>query len=118
VHALIALVAAAAVLALLGFGFGTVPPLGPALDPARGAWTSAAGGGLPRSQTLHLPGLAHPVSVSFTAQGVPSIQAGSLADLPGLPTCPPTSSSCGSACCRPPSGSGRTPPGPALRARR
>src|SRR5579875_729799 len=81
VHAAIALAAAVVVLALLGFGFGTVPPLGPALDPARGAWTSAAGGNLPRSQTLHLPGLAHPVSVSFTTQGVPSIHARSLADL-------------------------------------
>jgi penicillin G amidase len=81
VNALAALVAAVVVLALLGFGFGTIPALGPALDPARGAWTSAAGGNLPRSQTLELPGLAHPVSVSYTAQGVPSIHAASLPDL-------------------------------------
>ncbi|MGH3155664.1 MAG: penicillin acylase family protein, partial [Streptosporangiaceae bacterium] len=81
VNALAALVAAAVVLALLGFGYGTIPPLGPTLDPARGAWTSAAGGGLPHTQTLNLPGLAHPVSVSFTRDGVPSIRASSLADL-------------------------------------
>jgi penicillin amidase len=81
VNALAALVAAIVVLALLGFGYGTIPPLGPTLDPARGAWTSAAGGGLPHTQTLKLPGLAHPVSVSFTRDGVPSIRASSLADL-------------------------------------
>jgi penicillin G amidase len=80
VHILVALCASAAVLALLAFGYGTVPALGPALDPGHGVWTSAAGGELPRSQTLALPGLARPVSVSFTSQGVPSIRAHSARD--------------------------------------
>jgi penicillin amidase len=80
-HALIALVVAAAVLAVLGFGYGTIPALGPALDPARGAWTSAAGGNLPRSQTLRIAGLDQPASVSYTRQGVPSIRAASQHDL-------------------------------------
>ncbi|HEY1914456.1 MAG TPA: penicillin acylase family protein [Streptosporangiaceae bacterium] len=81
VHVLIALVVAAAVLGVLGFGYGTIPPLGAALDPARGAWTSAAGGNLPHDQTLRIAGLDHPVSVSFSAQGVPSIRAASQHDL-------------------------------------
>lgn len=33
----------ALLLGVLGFGYGGIPALGPALDPGRGAWTSAAG---------------------------------------------------------------------------
>jgi penicillin amidase len=36
---------------------------------------------LPHSQTLSIPGLEHPVSVHFTAQGVPSIRAADDSDL-------------------------------------
>jgi penicillin G amidase len=80
IHAVIALCASAAVLVLLAFGYGPVPALGRALDPGHGAWTSA-GGGLPvRSQTLTLPGLAHPVTVAFTSHGVPSIRAADASD--------------------------------------
>ena len=39
-----AVVVSAALLGVLGFGYGTIPALGPALDPGRGAWTSASGG--------------------------------------------------------------------------
>src|SRR6201994_20682 len=60
---------------VLAAGFGTIPPLGAALDPGNGAWTSASGGRLPGPETLRLTGLQHPVTVTFTAQGVPSIQA-------------------------------------------
>jgi penicillin amidase len=63
------------VLGLLAFGFGPVPALGPALVPGHGAWASAAGGTLPVSQTLIVPGLAHPVAVSFTSQGIASVRA-------------------------------------------
>ena len=35
-------------LAVLGFGYGGIPALGPALDPGEGAWMSAAGGGRAR----------------------------------------------------------------------
>jgi hypothetical protein len=38
-----ALAASVVLLGALGFGFGPIPALGPALDPGRGAWTSAAG---------------------------------------------------------------------------
>jgi penicillin G amidase len=79
-HAVIALCVSAAVLALLAFGYGPVPALGRALDPGHGAWTSAEGGLLPRSQALTLPGLSQPVAVAFTSHGVPSIRAGDLSD--------------------------------------
>jgi penicillin amidase len=68
-------------LAVLGFGYGTIPALGPALDPGRGAWTSAAGGAPVRTQTLAVAGLQHPVTVGFTAQGVPAIRAASDRDM-------------------------------------
>jgi penicillin amidase len=57
-----------------------VPALGRALDPGHGAWASAAGGLPVRSRTLTLPGLAHPVRVTFTAHGVPSIRAAGQGD--------------------------------------
>ncbi len=75
IHAVIALCASAAVLGLLAFGYGQIPALGPALVPGHGAWTSSAGGKLPVSQTLTLPGLARPASVSYTSQGLTAISA-------------------------------------------
>ena len=77
----IPLLACAALLGVLAAGYGTVPALGPALDPGRGVWTSATGGELPHSQALHLAGLAHPVQVSFTSHGVPSVRAASQHDV-------------------------------------
>jgi penicillin G amidase len=76
-----ALVVSALLLGVLGFGYGGIPALGPALDPGRGAWTSASGGQPVSSERLHVPGLTGPVTVSFSAQGVPSISAGSTYDL-------------------------------------
>lgn len=70
----------AAVLGLCAAGYAAVPALGPALDPGHGAWASAAGGQLPRSQTLTLPGLARPAAVSFSSQGIARINAGSEHD--------------------------------------
>ncbi len=71
----------AVLLGVLAFGYATVPALGPALDPGRGVWTSASGGELPRSGPLSLPGLDHPVQVSFTSHGVPSVRADSQHDV-------------------------------------
>src|SRR5580693_1800128 len=68
-------------LGVLGFGYGTIPALGPALDPGRGAWTSAAGGEPVRSQPLHVPGLRQAVTVSFTKQGVASVGAATDHDM-------------------------------------
>ena len=58
--ALGALVVSALLLGILGFGYGTIPALGPALDPGRGAWTSAYDGTPVTSQALHVPGLTPP----------------------------------------------------------
>jgi penicillin G amidase len=76
-----AVCASVLLLGVLGFGYGTIPALGPALDPGRGAWTSAAGGEPVRSETLSLTGLQQSVTVSFTKQGVASISADSDHDL-------------------------------------
>ena len=65
----------AVLLWVMAAGFGTVPPLGAVLDAGRGAWTSAAGGRPVTSQTLRLPGLQHPVSVTYTTQGIASVRA-------------------------------------------
>ena len=70
-----AVLVSAVLLWVMAAGFGTVPPLGAALDAGRGAWTSAAGGRPATSQTLRLPGLQHPVSVTYTAQGIASVRA-------------------------------------------
>ena len=80
-NAVAAVVVSAALLGVLGFGYGTIPALGPALDPGRGAWTSASGGQPAGSQTLHVPGLTAPVSVSFSSQGLASIDAANTHDL-------------------------------------
>ena len=81
IRVLIPLLVSAVLLGVLAFGYGPVPPLGPALDPGRGVWTSASGAALPKSGALTLPGLAHPVQVSFTSHGVPSVRATSQHDL-------------------------------------
>src|SRR5215467_7577179 len=75
INVLAALLVPAAVLALFAVGFGPVPALGRALVPGHGAWASAPGGQPIHSQTLSLPGLAHPVSVTFTGHGVASVRA-------------------------------------------
>src|ERR1700749_2807010 len=80
-NAAAALVVSAALLGVLGFGYGTIPALGPALDPGRGAWTSASGGQPAGSQALRVPGLTAPVSVSFSSQGLASIDAANTHDL-------------------------------------
>ena len=76
-----AVVVSALLLGVLGFGYGGIPALGPVLDPGRGAWTSASGGQPVSSQRLHVPGLNGPVTVSYTAQGLASISAGTTHDV-------------------------------------
>ena len=80
INVLAALLVSAAVLALFAVGYGPVPALGRALVPGHGAWASAPGGQPIHSQTLSLPGLAHPVSVAFTSHGVASVRAADEAD--------------------------------------
>ncbi|HTU74490.1 MAG TPA: penicillin acylase family protein [Trebonia sp.] len=76
-----AVLVSAALLGLMGFGYRTIPALGPALDPGRGAWTSAAGGTPVTSQALRVPGLTGPVTVSYTKDGLASISASDTSDL-------------------------------------
>jgi len=56
----VALAVSACLLALFGFGIGTVPALGPALVPGHGAWRSGADATLPIRQSLSLAGVASP----------------------------------------------------------
>ena len=81
INLVLALVVSAALLVLLGAGYRVIPALGPALDPGRGAWASAADATPPHSQSLRLPGLARPAEVSYTSQGLASISAASDRDL-------------------------------------
>jgi penicillin amidase len=81
VNLVAAVVVSALLLGVLGFGYGAIPALGPVLDPGRGAWTSASGGQPVSSERLTVAGLSSPVTVSFSAQGVASISAGSTHDL-------------------------------------
>jgi penicillin G amidase len=80
INLVLAVVVSTALLVLLGVGFRVIPALGPALDPGRGAWASAAQATTPHSQSLRLPGLAQPAQVSFTSQGLASISAASDRD--------------------------------------
>jgi penicillin amidase len=76
-----AVVVSALLLGVLGFGYGTIPALGPALDPGRGAWTSASDGTPVTSHALSVPGLIKPATISFTKEGLASISAGDDHDL-------------------------------------
>ena len=76
-------IAAVVLAALLYAGFrpsGPVPPLGPLLDPANGAWAGASATVFPAVQTLSIPGLAKPVEVLIDDRGVPHIFAESELD--------------------------------------
>jgi len=80
-------VGVAGALALLGGalfvghrGVAPLPPLGPLLDPVRGAWGAVAYASLPESAAVELPGLAAGVEVRYDQRGVPHIFATSEAD--------------------------------------
>jgi penicillin amidase len=81
VDAVAAVAFSAVLIGVLGFGYGAIPALGPALDPGRGAWTSASGGQPVSAQTLRVPGLTAPVAVSFSQAGLASIDARNIHDL-------------------------------------
>ncbi|HUD39052.1 MAG TPA: penicillin acylase family protein [Streptosporangiaceae bacterium] len=79
-NVIIAMGAVLAVLVVAGAGFGAVPAVGRVLDPGHGAWMAAAGGQLPTSQSLRLPGLTSKVTVSFDRQGIATIDAANEGD--------------------------------------
>jgi penicillin amidase len=72
--------ASAVVLVLCGAGFAGLPALGRVLDPGTGAWSSAAGGELPRTQVLTLPGLRGRATVSLGRRGLATVEAGRMSD--------------------------------------
>ena len=76
-----AVVAAAALLYAAFFGAGPLPALGPAFNPATGAWTMAADAASYGPQTLHLTGLTQPARVVLEADGTAHIVAATDHDL-------------------------------------
>lgn len=56
-------------------GVGPLPPLGPLLDPVRGAWGAVATTELAPSATAAIPGLGASVEVRYDVRGVPHIFA-------------------------------------------
>ncbi|MCC6770334.1 MAG: penicillin acylase family protein [Gemmatimonadaceae bacterium] len=61
-------------------GAGPLPPLGPFLDPVRGAWGAVAYAALPDSALHGIPGLGAAVEVRYDTRGVPHIFAASEED--------------------------------------
>jgi penicillin G amidase len=76
-----AVVTSAVLLGVLAVGYGPIPALGSALDPGHGAWMSMDGGTAVSSESLRVSGLAKPVAVSFTKDGLASIDANNMDDL-------------------------------------
>jgi penicillin amidase len=71
-------IAALVLAALLFIGFkgaGRIPPLGPLLDPANGAWASAPAVNYPARQLVSIPGLSDSVTVIYDDRAVPHVFA-------------------------------------------
>jgi penicillin amidase len=65
-----------AVLLIVGFkGAGPLPALGTLIDPANGAWASAAATNFPARQLASIPGLQDSVTVIFDDRAVPHVFA-------------------------------------------
>src|SRR5450759_1112853 len=80
VNLLAAVVVSGAVLYASFAGAGPLPALGPAFNPATGAWTMAADAAV-GSETLHLAGLDQAVNVTLEADGTTHIVAQTDHDL-------------------------------------
>src|SRR6266481_8128031 len=63
-----AILVSAAVLYAAFAGAGPLPALGPAFNPATGAWTMAADASI-NNDTLHLAGLRRPVTITLEKDG-------------------------------------------------
>ena len=81
VNSAAALIVSAAVLYAAFFGAGPLPALGPAFNPATGAWTMAADASSYGSQSLHLDGLQQPARVVLEAGGTAHVVAATDHDL-------------------------------------
>jgi penicillin amidase len=81
VNVVLALLVSGAVLYAAFFGAGPLPALGPAFNPATGAWTMAADAAPVQTQTLAIPGLQQPVRVMFEQDGTAHVVAQNDPDL-------------------------------------
>ena len=81
INALAALLVSAAVLYVSFVATGPLPALGPAFNPATGAWTMAADAAPVHSETLTIPGLQQPVRVMLEKDGTAHVVAQTDADL-------------------------------------
>ncbi len=61
-------------------GAGPLPPLGPIIDPARGALAMARSTELPRAWSGKIPGLSAGVTVAYDDRGVPHVKATTVDD--------------------------------------
>jgi penicillin G amidase len=77
----VALLVSGAVLYAAFVGAGPLPALGPAFNPATGAWTMAADAAPVESQSLTIPGLQQPVRVMFERDGTAHVVAQTDPDL-------------------------------------
>jgi penicillin amidase len=59
---------------------GSVPALGPILDPANGIWNTVAQAEFPATYTAPVPGIRGEISVEYDDRGVPHIFATSVTD--------------------------------------
>ncbi|HEX5120945.1 MAG TPA: penicillin acylase family protein [Pseudonocardiaceae bacterium] len=76
-----ALVVAAVLLLALGAGYGPLPALGPELAPGQGVWASAAADTTAHDETIRVPGLSRPATVSFDSDGYTSVTTATDDDL-------------------------------------
>ena len=77
-----AVLVSALVLYISFFGLGSsLPPLGPAFNPATGAWTMAADAASTGTQTLHLSGLTQPARIVLESNGTAHVVAATDHDL-------------------------------------
>lgn len=65
----------AGLISLNSFPPGPIPPIGPLLDPLRGAFATARQAELPRRSSASIPGLSTTVDVRYDDRGVPHIFA-------------------------------------------
>lgn len=80
-HLLLSLFIAGGIIYGVAVGVGPLPPLGSALNPGTGVWTSASLAQPLHNEVLHFASLQQPVTVIFEANGTPHIQATSDNDL-------------------------------------
>jgi penicillin amidase len=80
-NAVLAIIVSGLAMALLAAGYGPIPALGAALQPGGGVWGAASDAKDVGSRAVRLDGMAAAATVSFAADGVPTVHAASERDL-------------------------------------